>query len=674
MRREREIVGTTAIWPAVFAGVLILLASLAYVPSGWGALNNFDPPKRLLWAFLALALAGIWSVGKGRLDRAPLLLSFGLLAWMVLRTLLRPHPAAEVEVLFTWMLPVLLFISASGLNHGRGARIVGGLLLLAGLLQVVFMVLQRLGHDPIFFETTSAMAYKPERMVGTIGYQNQAVDFLALSAAGVLLVSRSFGIRLTVMVGLLLVAVLTGNRGGVLAFASALLVCQVLAVCLNRSWSQRKKWMATAALAVGLCGVGGAIVLVPETGGRFREVATNFRHSPAVASRMVMARVGWSLLRDRPWTGWGAGEYAYQYLERLGAVLPEAKTHESLRGVVFAREAHNDALQFAGEFGIIGILMAVSLLGMALASMARARQMDGIAIPSMSFILVYMAVSSLFSFPWQTGMAGPLAGLLLGWLWPQHKAGPTGSRDEERGMPRKVKEAVPKAGLLAMALVATGWFVLDARLNVRFPNALLQDGAVGAERLLPRWAYRYHALAGALYATQKDWGNAERELVHAETGFRDILLWNNLGHVYSKTGRWPEALKVYEKWARCGLNHSDALNNLSIACEQLGDVAGAAKVLQNRATLFPNLLLADVKRLAILQFKTGNYSGAEEILRRYSRISAKASLLEQAEVDNLRGAVALAQGNRDEAKQWFSSALKKNHALESARRNLSELE
>ena len=46
--------------------------------------------------------------------------------------------------------------------------------------------------------------------------------------------------------------------------------------------------------------------------------------------------------------------------------------------------------------------------------------------------------------------------------------------------------------------------------------------------------HRYHALVGASYATQGADMEAESELLHAQWGYRDIPLWNNLGHVLVK--------------------------------------------------------------------------------------------------------------------------------------------
>ena len=63
MKAERTEGMGAGLGPSAFVGFMAVLISLAHVPAAWEALNYFDPPKRLLWAFAALALA---AMGCGR--------------------------------------------------------------------------------------------------------------------------------------------------------------------------------------------------------------------------------------------------------------------------------------------------------------------------------------------------------------------------------------------------------------------------------------------------------------------------------------------------------------------------------------------------------------------------------------------------------------------------------
>jgi len=660
-------------WLAVTSGVLILSASLIHVPASWDALNYFDPPKRLLWALMALVLAGAWSARATRLRRTPLIVSLALLAWIVLHSVSKPQPDAELEVLVTWVLPLLLFVLASGRASTAGLKIVGSCLVAAGALQAVIMVLQRFGFDPFFFDSTSVMDYKPGRMVGTIGYQNQAVDFLALSAAGVFVVTQSLSLRLALTLPMFVVAGLTGNRGGLVAFAFALCVSLAVPVVLHRSWSSRRKLSAAAGVSVGVCGLFAVLMLIPETGSRFREFFGNARQSPAICSRVVMARVALDMFRDKPWTGWGAGEYAFQYLDRLGTVLPTEKTHDILRSVVFAREAHNDFLQFAAEFGIVGILLLSAILGCAVIRVTKGRDTPTGSVAAMTFVLAYMAVSSLVSFPWQTSMAGPLAGFLVGWLWTSGDESEHGKTVALTGSLPRAWGRIAKAVLGVMSVAVVGWVAFDAFLNTAIPDALPLHGPSAAERLLPRCAYRYHALVGASYAAQGVDLEAEAELILAQRGYRDIPLWNNLGHVHARLNKWREAREVYEQWARCGLDHKNALLNLSIASEQTGRLREAAECLVKKNALWSDPPVPQIKRLAVLQLQSGDPKRAQETLRMYRRKWAKADSKRVAEIENLEGGIWLVLGDREKAANCFRSALDKNPELESAKRNLEAM-
>lgn len=658
---------------AAVVGLLLLLTSLVHVPAIGDALNYFDPPKRLLWAVIAVVLAGSWRAPAGRFHRACLIASLALFGWMVLRTVFKAQPTAELEVLATWALPLLLFVLAGGRATGGDLRIVGAFLVAAGVLQAAIMVLQRLGLDPFFSATTSIMDYRPGRMVGTIGYQNQAVDVLALSAAGIFVVTPSLVLRLLALVPTFFIAGLTASRGGLVAFAVALGASLAVPIALRPARSAWKKALAAAGIGCGVCGLLAALLLVPETGGRFREVFSQARQTPAIASRIVMARIGLEMVGDRPWLGWGAGAYAFQYLDRLGDVLPTDKTHETLKNLVFARETHNDVLQFAAEFGMVGVALLSALLGCVVLGVARGGDSRTGVPAAMIFVLAYMVVSSLVAFPWQTGMGGPLAGFLAGWLLPHREESGCGETRAPGGPPPPAWAPIAKAMLVVVSLATMGWFALDAILNTAIPRTLASDSPAAAQRLLPPWAYRYHALVGASYAAQGADLEAEEELNLAARGYRDILLWNNLGHVRARREKWHEACEVYERWARCGLDHRNALLSLSIAYEQVGRVRDAAACLEKRIALWGGPSALDIKRLALLQLRSGDPKRAHETLRVHRRTWVDADPRTVAEIENLAGGIWLVRGDREQAARWFRAALRRNPELESARRNLDGL-
>lgn len=674
LARGNSIRASLGTWPWLTwaAGLCIVMASLAHCSPDSEALNYFDPAKRLLWALAGFLLAGTWSTRASRLDGLSLSLCFGLLAWMAGRTLARPVPAAEIEVLFTWMLPLVLFLLASAINHEREMVFMGCCLVGAGAIQACLMLLQRAGFDPLFGEVTSAMAYQPGRMIGTIGFQNQAVDFLALSAAGIFMVTRKAALRFLFLLVMLLVAGFTGNRSGIVALSCSILVSHAGLIWRNSPRPSRWKRLAAAGAMVCLCAVLATVLLIPDTGARFREIVKDLRQSPSLQSRVTMARVGFDMIQANPWIGWGAGEYALQYVDRLGRVLPAEKTHAALKNTVFARETHNDYLQFAAEFGVIGVVLMSSLVAVMALRMYRARSMQPGPTPAFMYLATYMGISSLFTFAWQTSMGGPLAGFALGLAMPHHVTTRHGDDNATTGLTAALRP-MPKPVLALLTAVLVAWFSLDGLLNSSIPSIISRDGPAAAEVFLPGFVYRYHAAVGAALAAQGEYPEAERALDHARRGYCDIVLLNNLGNVKAGLLKWREAVAVYEEWAHSGLEHGNALMNLSIAYEQAGLERKAAHALLQRERLFRDLTPSQIKRLAVLQFRSGDPGAAQSILKASMRRWQSADSPVASEIENLAGVIALSLGQKDEAAKWFTAALERNPQLESASRNLQIL-
>ncbi len=662
------------LWLAIAAGLAVGLSTFAFFPARWDALNYFDPPKRVIWSLLALFLAMTWRPPAVRVSRWMAWGTLGLALWMLARTWARLRPLAELETLCLWLLPVLLFGLSLGANRAHALKKIGWVLVVAGVVQAGLMTLQRLGWDPLFGAITTELTYKPGRMIGTIGYQNQAVDFLALTVVGALWAIKKKRNATLVAGFMFIVAGLTGNRGGIMAFVAALTVILALSAGSlmrkqGRSWWWTASLLATAALAMA-----GGLLMIPETAARFREVITSFAESPAVGSRAWMWRVAMDMVGERPWTGWGAGEYALQYMTRLGKLLPAEKTHQILNAVVFAREAHNDLLQFVTEFGFIGGIGLAAVAGGLVVRIWILRRSNPELASGLAFCGVYMSVAALFSFPWQTSMAGPLAAMLLGLGCASEEAVPPKPAETYTATDR-FQTLLTRTVMAGFALGLLFWFAYDAWLVCSVPRRLARGPIAAAEAVIPPWGHRYRALIGAAYAAQEFWPQAEETLQAASVGYADIVLWNNLAHVQARQGKWADAAASYRLWAACGLNHGEALRNLSVACEKAGQTAEAAAALEANARLFPRLTMEEIKRLAVLQYHAGELGRAEDTLRRYGRIWSIATNAETvATFENLCGAIALARGNTEQARQWFQSALARDPSLESARRNLDGLQ
>jgi len=566
----------------------------------------------------------------------------------------------------TWLLPGLLFGLGLSVNREQAMKPLAWGLLLCVVIQSLVMVLQYVGMDPFFAATTTEFEYRPGRMIGTIGYQNQAADVVALASVSFILLCRNRWLRLPALCAVLAVVALTGNRGAFVGFLFATAFAEGF-LALSTAPSKKLGIMRIAAgMSALLAVLAGLLVVMPTMRERLGEVISNPAKSPALASRALMARVAAGMWADRPIVGWGAGEFAFQYVDRLRNLLPEEKTHEILRSVVFARETHNDYLQFAAEFGLVGVLLLCCLLVFAFGIVLRLRRNDRTACASVLFVSLYMLFSGLASFPWQAAVAGPLAALLLGLLIPRHDP----PANHVRGTGRRAFFRVESVAYLALATAFLAWQATDALLNVRVPSVLSHEGARSLGAGLPKWMHKYHAITGAALARDGAYDDALSELTLAHRGYRDVLLYNNLGHVFSKRGEWNNALSIYRDWAQSGIDHSNALSNLAIAYEQTGEFGKAAATLQRRISLWPQHDLVLVQRLATLHLRAGDAAAAHLVLEHYeSRYVDNPENL-PGEYDNLAGAILLTLGEQDAAEQRFREALRKQPDLESARRNL----
>lgn len=645
----------------------ISLAVLVFVPAIFPALNNFDPLKRLMWAVLALLLVG-WN-RNGTPDTAitsALRVSWlVLIGWMIVRTLLRSPPLVEFEVLMIWLLPMVLFRLGCELDPGRVVRPMTLLLLGIAILQSTLMLLQYLGLDILFSATTASMSYKPGRMIGTIGYQNQAADALALCGVALLLHSGRRWWRVLGLILLINVVGLTANRGAIVSLV--LTMALTILYFVKLTWHEAPKTPMRMGLAglLAVVVIAGSLWLVPTTRVRIQEVCAHGVQTPALATRATMARVAWNMWMEKPLAGWGGGQYAFQYLSRLAELCPGEITHAELHRIVFAREAHNDVLQFAAEFGAVGLLLLGILLIEVWRAVWRTRRMTVEALACV-WLLVYMLFSSAINFTWQTAVAGPLAALLLGILVPR-ECGPsvgvmTGSR---RTWWRVAEDHIKR--WVAVCLVV--FFGMEALMNLWLPRQL-ESGPQWVANMMPDQLYRYQALVGASLARSGDYAGAQKTLQKSLEGYRDPLVFNNLGYVLAKQGLWSDAALIYQTWARCGVLHEQALGNLATAYEQMEAWGEAAKTLKHVSALWPERSSQLVFRQAIMSLRAGEATEAVKLLE---PLIIQTNSTSSAEVDNALGAAYLMLGKTSKAEPLFHSALKKNPELSSAKENLDRL-
>lgn len=624
---------------------LVVAATLVVVPASWPALSYFDPPKRAACAMLCalLLIRRLFTRQSGSADALDLAV-LTLAAWIVLRAVFRPEPWAEWVVVSAWLLPVLLLVAARGSARDL-ARPVCWTVVMLGLGQSVLMLLQFAGHDPFFGHLTAALPYRPGRMLGTIGYQNQAFDLLALGAFAAFAVTRRIRTRVLLLLLPLAAMLCSAHRGGLLAMAAAL--ATILAMGAR---ARPRRWLLGGITLLMLGGL--LLAALPDTRARFRSALLAPDLDLAVRSRVHLIRVGWDLFTDHPWLGAGPGAYALQYMDRLGDRLPDHPGHDILPALVYARETHLDGLQFAAEMGFVGALLAAGVLVLAI----RVRRRSGLP-PETRYtfagILVYMSVASLSSFPWQTALGGPLAGLLLGLLLPPGlRAAPD------------VRTRLPLLPLTALALALASWATADLVWNTRAETAAAAQDYRPVSNL-PRWGHAYYARFGSESAHHERWPEAVLLLEKAQRGHANPALLSNLAQAYGRVGRWPEAEVLHRRWVRSGLDHERALHDWSLSLEALGRYDEAAGTEALRLELWPPHSSYEHLRVAALHLKAGAPALAlAGLQRRYPTALEKRDRpgvrLTDGEVRlcNLMAASYLMMDQPEEARPWISAALR----------------
>jgi O-antigen ligase len=653
-------------------GVLVLLTSLIYFPAAINPLENFDPPKRLCWimGILWMFLQGIRSTRGQLAVSKPILLVTVLAGWMVTRTALRPHPWAEAGILCVWLLPLAAFIAGYVYRSRRySLRSLRPWLIVALVIQIALMLAQRFNLDPLFGSTTSMMPSPAWRMVGSIGYQNQAAAFVALCG---LVVAATSG-RLLHSAGILAVCLIvvfsTGSRGAAISLSAATIAGLLVSLAIEgrqrKSRSYAPAWIYVLVTVICICSL---MLAVPTIRQRLTAVADLSDPGSGLGPRFILNRVGLQIASEHPLLGSGAGEFALQYLDRLGDLLPSKKDHRLLGNVAFARETHNDYLQFAAEFGLLALLLVAGIIYLFFRNVRSQSSVERIPSKAGVCVFTYMAVHSLVSFPWQMAMSGPLAGLLLGLCISQD----SGSRSP----PRRYREFAATGVWILLMLAVLIWSISEALLTLRVPAVVNQRDAVSLSHKLSTfapWAHRHQALLGSILAKQGAFNDAKNILQLADQGYRDPVLLNNLGHTYSKLGDWSAALDIYQRWADTGIEHQEALANVATAYENLFRYSEVADTLILQSQLWPTIDQAYHLRILVMLMRAQHFEEGIAYANTFKLKLRQNNKTTSSEIENVRGLLLWSLGRHEKAAAAFKEALIRNPELTSAIKNLELL-
>jgi tetratricopeptide (TPR) repeat protein len=192
-------------------------------------------------------------------------------------------------------------------------------------------------------------------------------------------------------------------------------------------------------------------------------------------------RISWfanttRMISDAMPFGVGGGNWQVHYPAYQNAMLPDKLHGETYKT---PQNAHNDVLQLAAEYGLVGVL-GLGLIALSLLSALRGlggRSFSVAILQSSAAIgLLGISVNMQFSFPLQRTVASCTAACLLAVaLWPA-------ARGRSITVPRKIAQLASAFFLfLALALAAYHFVGYEAWGHNRIADSLLRDGQYRAK-------------------------------------------------------------------------------------------------------------------------------------------------------------------------------------------------
>ena len=401
-------------------------AAVALLGSAWlvdpFADAAFDAPKRTCVLFgAALAALGLaWSGALPdwrRWSRSARLIAIclaSLVAWLLLATLLSPHPELAWPALRRGLLFLLLIpIGAAAAFDGRGGRTLFVVLVIAVGSNALISLLQAVGLELPFDVAQVGGRFKTGALLGNEGYVALACALLgaagvAIALAGAATRARWLGTGLVVLA----LAAIAANRQATSAVALLVAAAVIIAVRCNARRIAAMVFGAVALVAV-------SAVVPPLRAATWAQAPIGVE----AWQRLTTWRLGaWVAALDmaaaRPWTGYGPGTFgAEQQVHRFASELALHERFVQPLGASFVY-AHEDYLQLAAEGGWPALLFALAALSLTMGALVSRRRMPtDVERDALLAILGTGAIASLAWFPMQIPLTAATLLLATGRAW-----------------------------------------------------------------------------------------------------------------------------------------------------------------------------------------------------------------------------------------------------------------
>ena len=337
-----------------------MLAALVIAPWPYGG-----APDDARYALCALTLAGgalaalahteIAQSSSRLAGAAVLLAAWGLVQGLFGRGAGWPA-AAEAVLVLSVSLAVLVFWSRRGQDREAADRLLWALLLV-GAAQGAFGVVQGALAPFRVYGRGSELVTAPFGSFVNHNHFAGLLEMCAVLAAGLAAArARREGATPTAVglcglaLGLVLAHLASGSRGGLLALLAGFVLLAAAHAWRARAARRRVAW-ALGLSFVALVAVG--LALAPQTARSRFATLVSARSDSSAGYRVEAARATLRLLGAHPLAGAG-----------LGAFPDAVPAWKRVHGEVRLTHAESDALEFAAETGLVGLVL-LALLGVA---------------------------------------------------------------------------------------------------------------------------------------------------------------------------------------------------------------------------------------------------------------------------------------------------------------------
>jgi len=603
----------------------LLLASLALVPllplpaivfgisapgdpPTWRPVHDFDLPKwaavsALVATALAVAALAVARVRRGRdaeSSSAPAPAGSVFLALLVILAVAsgawaaNPHESLRTAARYATLgLLYAVFAHALLRRPGReslSGREVATAISLAAVAVGLYGLAQKAGWD---FPSIPWRGLR--RPVSTLGNTNIASEFLVVAIPFLVVLTlgarrRAAGWAASAGLAIALAHLaVTGTRAGWISLAVGLAAGGFQVAVESRSaraadaCPKPPRLRRTAALAASVLGAALLLTLPRFEGGRFLAEAASIPSAshPSTRVRLRIWESSIAMIADRPWCGFGAGNFRIEY--------PRYRTPAEidLSGYLSRVDTtHNDYLEIASELGIpglgfwLGFAAAIAIAG------ARRRPGSGPGrggLPSEPSGLHAAAGAAVIAFLVNQALRSPLhnpaavvAFAAASALWVR---GGVNSRDSLRADRHRRSPRLPVAAstalLLAVGLVVTVHWTGRLAADRRLRQALgWQEEAVEPSGIV--------APALAL----------EKAIRSVEAGLRldpwSFELCSRLARYRRLLGRAGEAVEAARRALALEPNNPAAMASLAVALDEAGESDEAGRLFDAAVDLAPN--------------------------------------------------------------------------------------